>query len=90
VLVAQREQNGGAMRKAKSKVVTGDPDVDGMPDEYDFSKLGPMVRGKYYDRVMRKKGYARLEPEVQQAFPTDEAVNRALRSLMESGANGGI
>jgi hypothetical protein len=31
-----------------------------------------------------KRGYVRLQPDVRSAFPNDDAVNTALRSLMKS------
>lgn len=34
------------------------------------------------ERYIRDKNIALLEPDVLQAFPTDEAVNQALRLMM--------
>jgi len=45
---------------------------------YDFSKG---VRGKYAARYVRGTNLVRLDEDVKRAFPTDRAVNRALRSL---------
>lgn len=45
-------------------------------------QLGRGVRGKYYKRVMRGSNIVVLEPEVQKAFPTSEAVNKALMNLL--------
>jgi hypothetical protein len=50
--------------------------------EYDLSDLKGGVRGKYLDRYQEATNLARLDPDVRAAFPTDEAVNKALRSLM--------
>ncbi len=47
-----------------------------MRDEYDFSRG---VRGKYAERFAAGTNLVRLEPDVAKAFPTSEAVNRALR-----------
>lgn len=69
-----------------------------MRDEYDFrGKKG--VRGKYrkaiedgYKTIIRKSDGSTLvretrpiflEPELQEKFPTSQAVNRALRELIE-------
>jgi hypothetical protein len=46
--------------------------------EYKREDLGPGVRGKYFEAY--QKG---ASPDVAAAFPTDKAVNEALRSLIE-------
>ena len=51
-----------------------------MRDEYDF-KGG--VRGKYAGRFRKGTNLVLLDPDVAKAFPTDKAVNDALRKLME-------
>ena len=51
--------------------------------EYDAEELKGGVRGKYLDRYRSGTNLARLEPDVRAAFPSDEAVNEALRSLMK-------
>jgi hypothetical protein len=58
------------------------PDDDDLRPEYDMSKLKGGVRGKYLDRYRAGTNLALLAPDVRSAFPTDEAVNEALRSLM--------
>jgi hypothetical protein len=40
------------------------------------------VRGKYFARFQAGTNLALLAPDVRIAFPTDEAVNNALRSLL--------
>lgn len=57
-------------------------DEDLLP-EYDLSQLKGGVRGKYLDRYRSGTNLALLEPEVRAAFPTDAAVNEALRSVMQ-------
>ena len=60
---------------------------DDLRPEYDASMLGRGVRGKYLKRYESGINLALLTPEVRAAFPTDEAVNQALRSLLPaSGA----
>ncbi len=44
---------------------------------------GPMVRGKYARRLRESSNIVVLKPEVSAAFPNDEAVNKALLSLIE-------
>lgn len=56
---------------------------DDLRPEYDESLLKGGVRGKYYDRYRGGTNLALLAPDVRAAFPTDEAVNEALRSLMK-------
>lgn len=55
---------------------------DEMPAELDFGKLGPPVVGKYYERAMATAPVVRLAPDVAIAFPSERAVNAALRGLM--------
>jgi hypothetical protein len=57
------------------------PDDDLRP-EYDLTQLKGGVRGKHYQRYRAGTNLSRLDPDVRAAFPTDEAVNQALRSLM--------
>jgi len=55
---------------------------DDLRPEYDASVLKGGVRGKHLDRYRAGTNLALLAPEVRAAFPTDEAVNQALRSLL--------
>lgn len=57
-------------------------DDDDLKPEYDLSELKGESRGKYTDRYRAGTNLALLAPEVRAAFPTDDAVNQALRSLM--------
>ena len=59
---------------------------DELRPEYKRSDLGPIVRGKYADRIKEESNVVLLEPDIEQAFPNDEAVNNALRSLLELAA----
>jgi len=61
-------------------------DDDELRPEYDLTTLKGAVRGKYLDRYRAGTNLALLAPDVRAAFPTDQAVNEALRSLMSSGA----
>ncbi len=58
---------------------------DELREEYDLSQLRGGVRGKYAKRYQAGTNLALLEPEVRAAFPTDDAVNAALRNLMTQG-----
>ena len=59
-------------------------DDDELRPEYDLSQLQGGVRGKYLQRFRRGTNLALLCPEIRAAFPTDESVNQALRSLLQS------
>jgi len=45
-------------------------------------QLGVGVRGKYLKRYTQTSNVVVLQPEIQKAFPTSEAVNKALASLL--------
>jgi len=51
--------------------------------EYTRSDFGQLVRGKYAARVAEGTNVVVLEPEVAEVFPNDEAVNKALRGLID-------
>ena len=55
-------------------------DDDDIRPEYDFTNA---VRGKYYERYRQGTNVVLLEPDVAAAFPDSEAVNEALRSLLQ-------
>ena len=60
-------------------------DDDALRDEYDLTQLQGGVRGKYVQRYRAGTNLVRLAPDVAAAFPNEEAVNAALRLLMEVG-----
>ena len=61
---------------------TSDPDDD-LRDEYDLTTLlKGGIRGKYAAAFARGTNLVLLAPDVARAFPTDEAVNEALRLVM--------
>ena len=51
--------------------------------EYRREDLGPGIRGKYLESYQSGTNLVLLSPDVAKAFPTEEAVNDALRSLIE-------
>jgi hypothetical protein len=57
---------------------------DEMRSEYDADVLKGGVRGTCYERYRSGTNLALLAPDVRAAFPTDEAVNQALRSLIQT------
>ena len=54
-----------------------------MQDEYDLEAMGPGVRGKYFDQYQDGTNLVRLDADLQKHFPDSEAVNFALRHLMQ-------
>jgi len=58
-------------------------DADEMRAEYDFSKG---VRNPYAAKFAKGSNLVLIEPELFKAFPSEEAVNRALRILLKTGA----
>ncbi|MEA5570497.1 hypothetical protein [Calothrix sp. UHCC 0171] len=56
---------------------------DELRPEYDFSQLAGGVKGKYVERYKAGTNLVLLDPDVAQAFPTEDAVNEALRLLMQ-------
>jgi hypothetical protein len=56
---------------------------DEIRPEYDLAALGKGVRGKYYKRASAGTNVVLLDPDVARALPTSEAVNTALRKLVE-------
>ena len=63
----------------KPKIRSLDPDQDTMRPHYDFSKG---VRGVTARRYALGTNIVVLAPDVAARFPTAEAVNEALRSLV--------
>ena len=53
-------------------------------DEYDLSQMQVMAKGRYVPERRAGRNIVVLEPDVAQAFPTDEAVNKVLRLLLEA------
>ena len=65
------------------------PEDDDLRPGYDLSELKGGVRGKYFERYRKGTNLALLAPDVRAAFPTDEAVNEALRSLIQKTSPSG-
>lgn len=65
------------MKKVKPEI------TDELRPEYKRSDFGKIVRGKYANRIKAETNVVLLEPDIAEAFPNDEAVNKALRYLLE-------
>lgn len=64
------------MKKAK-------PKQDELRSEYRREDFGELTRGKYAERCRKASNVVVISPEVQKAFPNAQAVNDALRGLLE-------
>ncbi|MES0491955.1 MAG: hypothetical protein ABUK01_18310 [Leptospirales bacterium] len=69
------------MKKSKS---------DDVRPEYHKEELGQGVRGKYLKSYKKSSNLVLLRPEIAAAFPTDEAVNKALSTIIEAAEHAGI
>jgi hypothetical protein len=59
------------------------PSEGEMRPEYRREDLGKGVRGKFYKEYMKGTNLVLLSPDVAAAFPTADAVNEALRTLIK-------
>ena len=64
-------------------------ETDELRPEYDFSQMTGGVRGKYAAAYRRGTNLVRLDPDVAEAFTTDESVNEALRAVLRAAAASG-
>ena len=75
----KRDRRENNMKKDKTK-----PKEDVLRPAYDLTKLRSGIRGKYVQRYRSGTNLALLAPDVRAAIPPDEAVNQALRSLIQT------
>jgi hypothetical protein len=52
--------------------------------EYDFSSMRGGIRGKYYEQYRKGGNVVLLDPDIARAFPTEDAVNEALRAVLSA------
>jgi hypothetical protein len=57
---------------------------DDLRPEYDFASMKGGVRGKYGRRAREGTNIVLIEPEVADAFPTEQAVNEALKGVLRT------
>jgi hypothetical protein len=55
-----------------------------MQPEYDFSSMKGGIRGKYYEQYRKGSNVVLLDPDIAEAFPTEGAVNEALRGILST------
>jgi len=60
------------------------PEKDECRPEYDFASMKGGVRGKYTRRFAAGSNVALIDPDLAKAFPTDQAVNEALWTVVRA------
>ena len=60
------------------------PDDDELLPEYDFASMKGGIRGKYVAELKKGTNLVLLELDVVEAFPSDAAVNEALRGVLNT------
>ena len=58
--------------------------TDDLRPEYDFASMKGGVRGKYLRRARAGTNIVLIEPEVTDAFPSEQAVNEALKGVLNT------
>jgi hypothetical protein len=53
-------------------------------EEYDLAQLPIVPKGRYAPERRMGSNLVVLEPDLAQAFPSDEAVNKALRLVLQA------
>jgi hypothetical protein len=53
-------------------------------EEYDLSQLPIMPKGRYAPERRAGSNVVVLDPDLARAFPSDEAVNKALRLILQA------
>jgi hypothetical protein len=66
------------------KKANENPKHNEMRAEYDFASMRGGVRAKYYEEYRKGTNVVLLQPDVAEAFPTEEAVNEALRGILST------
>ena len=57
---------------------------DELKPEYDLKNLGQGVREKYYDEYKKGTNVVVIDPDLTDTFPNTQAVNDALRQLLQN------
>ena len=61
-----------------------DTAADDLRPEYDFASMKGGVRGKYAKRFREGTNIVLIDPAMVEAFPTEAAVNEALRGVLNT------
>jgi len=80
-----KTQNSSPSSEAQNEVMEAQDEMqDELRPEYDASLLKNGVRGKHLVQYRAGTNLVLLAPDVAAAFPTEQAVNEALRRLMQT------
>ena len=73
--------------KKNSTMKQNDDELDDfeLKEEYDLSQMTILPKGRFDPKRRLGNNVIVLEPDVAKAFPNDEAVNEALRLLLQVG-----
>jgi len=63
---------------------TKKPDDYELREEYDLSKMMVLPKGRFDPKRRAGANVVVLDPEIAKAFPSDEAVNEALRLILKA------
>jgi hypothetical protein len=55
-----------------------------MRPEYDFASMSGGIQGKHHKEYRKGSNVVLLQPDVAEAFPSEEAVNEALRGVLKT------
>ena len=58
--------------------------TDDLRPAYDFASMKGGVRGKDASRAREGTNIVLIQPEVAEAFPTEQAVNEALKGMLDT------
>jgi len=67
----------------KKRSITKRNDYE-LKDEYDLSKMMILPKGRFDPKRRVGKNVVVLDPDIAKAFPSDKAVNQALRLLLKA------
>ncbi len=70
-------------RRMKKNSTVKQDDYD-LREEYDLSKMAILPKGRFDPKRRIGMNVIVLEPEIAKAFPTDEAVNEALKLVLKA------
>ena len=67
-----------------------DQKADELRPEYRREDFGQMVRGKYARRYKESSNIVVIAPDIAKVFPNEQAVNNALRGILELAKSAGL
>ena len=84
MFVSSARERRRAARESSMKSKMDNQMDDDLRPEYDLAELLKSgVRGKYAERFRQGTNLFLIEPDIAKVFPTDQAVNEALRLVIQ-------